>query len=500
MSAISQKDAVSSVHNGVPDSAAGERSAGVALPLDRLERVAGWGMAVGGMGYVYRPSTIDGVAQVFEIARRTGRTVGLRGGGNSYGDAALNSENIILDLTRMNRILVWDPSNGRVTVEPGVTIQQLWRYAIGDGWWPPVVTGTSFATVGGCAAMNVHGKNNFKAGPIGDHILEFDALLPTGEHVHCSRDGNTDLFYGMIGGFGALGCFTSVTLQMKKIYSGWLNVDAISVPHMDGMLYELDARKGQADYLVGWSDAFASGETLGRGQIHQATYLAPGDDPYPAQSLRIESQEIPANLFGFLPASIIWLFMKPVLNDWGTRLTNLAKYMQSATLGNHKRYRQSHVAFAFLLDYVPNWKLAYQPGGLIQYQSFLPLATASPVYREILARSQKRGVVPYLGVVKRHRPDDFLINYSVDGYSLALDYKVTGSNRASLTALLKELDRIVIAGGGKFYFAKDATLQGATVRAFLGEERIRKFGALKERCDPESLLQTDLYRRLFGDQ
>ena len=76
------------------------------LPADRLEAVAGWGGANSGMGYVYRPSTVAQLRQIFEWAAQNNRSIGLRGGGNSYGDAAMNDESIVLDLTRMNRIFL----------------------------------------------------------------------------------------------------------------------------------------------------------------------------------------------------------------------------------------------------------------------------------------------------------------------------------------------------------------------------------------------------------
>ena len=151
------------------------------LPVERLERLWGWGRTSSATSYVYRPSTPEGVLQMFELARAHGVTVGLRGAGQSYGDAALNAGNICLDLSCMKRILAWDPGQGIIQVEPGVTIEQLWQHAIEDGWWPAVVPGTMFATLGGCLGMNVHGKNNWAVGPIGEHVVEFDLLLPNGE-------------------------------------------------------------------------------------------------------------------------------------------------------------------------------------------------------------------------------------------------------------------------------------------------------------------------------
>ena len=55
---------------------------------DRLEWVEGWGMGVGGAGYVFRPTEPGGVAEALDTARNTGLPIALRGSGCSYGDAA----------------------------------------------------------------------------------------------------------------------------------------------------------------------------------------------------------------------------------------------------------------------------------------------------------------------------------------------------------------------------------------------------------------------------
>jgi len=146
---------------------------------------------------------------------------------------------------------------------------------------------------------------------------------------------------------------------------------------------------------------------------------------------------------------------------------------------------------------VPNWKFAYKPGGLIQFQSFVPKDEAERVFSEQLRLSHKLGVVPYLGVFKRHRPDQFLMTHAVDGFSLALDYPINDQNRARLMVLVEQMARLVADSGGRFYFAKDSLLPPKIARQFIGEERLAKFTTLKRACDPDNLLQTDLSRRLF---
>jgi decaprenylphospho-beta-D-ribofuranose 2-oxidase len=468
-----------------------------ALPSDHLENVSAWGMAQEAVSYVYRPSTTEGVRSILQLARERGLTIGLRGAGRSYGDASLNAENICLDLTRMSRILDWNPDQGVIKLEPGVTIGQLWRYVLEDGWWPYVVSGTMYPTIGGAASMNIHGKNNFQVGTIGDHIREFEILLPNGKIKRCNRVENSDLFYAAIGGFGMLGCFLSITLELKRVHSGMLKVIPISVSSLHDMIQVFEARMQDADYLVGWVDCFASGSSIGRGLIHQANYLQPGEDPAPTQTLRVENQELPETfLFGLAPKSMMWLLMKPFVNPMGMRIVNFAKYHMSS-LHSGKMHYQTHAEFAFLLDYVPNWKWAYKPGGLIQYQSFIPASSAEEVFKEQINLCRKRGETPLLGVFKRHKPDPFWMTHAVEGYSLAMDFRVTSSNRERIWKLAAELDRIVVEAGGRFYFAKDSTLSPKSLVNFYHEERVQRFLSLKKDVDPFCLFQTNLFRRAF---
>lgn len=471
------------------------------LPRDRLEWVEAWGMASKSMAHVYRPSRAEGIAEVFAAARRQGRTVAFRGGGRSYGDAFQNGEEIVLDLSRMNRILEWNPDTGIVKVEPGVRIVDLWRYIVGDGWWPPVVSGTMFTTMGGCASMNIHGKNAYTAGPFGDHVQEFTIMLPSGEVRTANRKNDPHLFRGAIGGFGMLGAFTSLTLKMKRVYSGSVEVYPRRVNNFHEMASAFEENAESMDYMVGWVDGFARGKgKIGRGELHFARQLDPGEDMAPAQTLRAEKQEIADAIMGIVPMSILWQFMRLVVNNPGMKCINTAKYLAQLRPGGGKSYLQTHAAFHFLLDYVPNWKRAYGAGGLIQYQSFVPRQHAVRVFTEQMRLSQARGIVPYLGVTKKHLPDEFLISHGVDGYSMALDYPVTDRNRKTLWKLCHEMDEIVLAAGGRFYFAKDSTMREGTAQRYLPKESIQAFERLKSTCDPEGLLCTNLYRRIFGLQ
>ncbi len=466
------------------------------------EYVEAWGMAAGGTARVLRPRTLEELTACYGAAREAGQALALRGSGCSYGDASLPGEGLCLDLRRMNRILAWDPSSGIAEVEPGVTVEQLWKHILPDGWWPKVVSGTMFPTLAGALAMNIHGKNDYLVGTLGDQTLEFDLLLPDGTLRTCNRERDADLFHAAIGGFGMLGTFTRIRLRTQRVHSGDLWVKGVATRDLAEMMAYFEAEKGRADYLVGWIDCFGAEENLGRGLIHHGRYLAPGEDPTPERTLRLAHQQLPERILGLFPKSEVWRILRCVNHDPGMRLLNYVKCQAGRLEGMQGWYRQAHAAFNFLLDFVPNWKWAYgrRPGcGLLQYQVFLPHETAHAGLVELLTRCQEAGIVSYLGVLKRHRPDPFWLTHAVDGWSLALDFKVTPRTRERLWAHLHSLTDRVLELGGKFYFAKDLVVRPADARRFFPPDRLAAFAALKRELDPENRFATELSRRVFGD-
>jgi decaprenylphospho-beta-D-ribofuranose 2-oxidase len=118
----------------------------------------------------------------------------------------------------------------------------------------------------------------------------------------------------------------------------------------------------------------------------------------------------------------------------------------------------------------------------------------------MLALCKRRGLPSFLGVIKRHRPDNFLLTHSLDGYSLAMDFLVSDRNRSRLSRLTSDLNKIVLQAGGRFYFAKDSTLNPDEIMQYLGEKTVSDFRKLKARVDPDGLLQSDLYRRCFSNE
>ncbi|MEQ1823312.1 MAG: FAD-binding oxidoreductase [Fimbriimonadaceae bacterium] len=448
----------------------------------RIRRLSGFGMTAFGDGFTFEPTSIAEITDLFDVARDSGRKLVLRGNGRSYGDASLLSEEIVLDIRSMNRVISWDPQTGIVECEGGVTIEQLWRLTLPDGWWPPVVSGTMFPTLAGALAMNIHGKNNLHAGTLGEHVLEMEVVTPT---TNLTLQKGDELLSDFISSSGLLGVITRVKLQMKRVGAGELRVLARSQANWDEQFATFEELAQGADYIVSWVDCFARGNSSGRGLIHTAYYEGDaGETPDPGESFDLPQK-----------SKHLWRVLKMFNNRSGMRLVNAAKHVSGKLFENGKERCQTLVEFSFLLDYVPDWRKAYLPGGFIQFQSFVPAEHARQVFARQISLQQDRHLESFLGVMKRHREDGFLLSHGVDGYSLAMDFKITSSNRDDVWRLCRDMSDKVIEAGGRFYLAKDSTLRPEDVQAVWGDE-ITRLRALKAKFDPDRLLSSRLAHRL----
>ena len=388
----------------------------------------------------------------------------------------------------MDRILSWNPQTGRIECEPGVTLEKIWRHTLEDDWWSPVVSGTMAPTLGGALAMNIHGKNHPHAGTLGEHVRAIDLLLADGSLRTLTPAD--DLFHTVVGGCGLLGVIVRAVLQLEPITSGNVRVLTTSPKDWDATFVEFE-RFEDADHRVAWIDLFARGPKAGRGQFSAAWHLRPEHPDL--LSLRPSEQDPAETVLGFLPKSILWRVLKPFVNRPGMCLLNGAKDRAGRLLGDGKTVTMGLVPFNFQLDYVPDWRRVYGDHGFVQHQSFVPMEGAKATFRRMAELGQEARLESTFGVMKRHRPDLFLLGYGVDGYSLALDFKVTPHNRARLFDLCHRMNDLVLEAGGRFYLAKDSTLRPADARAYLGAIR-RPQG----RAQPENLFSTALSRRLFG--
>lgn len=463
------------------------------FPVNHLSEVVGWGRTQRVVSYVRSPATVEEIHEVLFLARSQGLTVTPYGAGHSYTDAALNAAGVTLNLSRMRRVLEWNPRQGIIRVEPGATIGDIWRLAIVDGWWPPVIPSTMEATLGGCLAMNVHGKNAWKMGSIGEHVLALSILLASGELVSCTPTSNPTLFHAVIGGLGLLGVITDITLQLRPIKSGKLLMRRRSADSFPGLFKIFAEEVSTIDYLEAWIDGYADGYHLGRGFVECGRFM----DEYDPSSLRPQAQRLPEQGGFSLIAGVMGRAAQPLFNTSmkvGNRLLHTWRRIQD-------RGQEQPISLArFHFHSVAEFKAirALTPMGISTIEPFIPAEHAESVFSELLKRSQRAGIMPIWCMFKQHRVDPFLLCYQVNGFSLELIYRATRQNSTKLKTLMEEMLEPIIAAGGHLYLSKDCILDASTYIRSMGQDRIQRFLAIKETYDPETLFQSNLFRRLLA--
>ena len=142
--------------------------------------LAGWG------GYPSQQAQIDTPLSSSGCLASLGSNPPLiaRGMGRSYGDSALAGH--VVQTQALDHFIAFDTKTGVLTAEAGVLLRDIIRLTLPHGWFLSVSPGTSFVSLGGAIASDVHGKNHHLAGCFSRHVIALTILLGSGEQVTTS--------------------------------------------------------------------------------------------------------------------------------------------------------------------------------------------------------------------------------------------------------------------------------------------------------------------------
>ena len=103
-------------------------------------------------------------------------------------------------------------------------------------------------------------------------------------------------------------------------------------------------------------------------------------------------------------------------------------------------------SFFYPLDAIGNWNCIYGINGFTQYQFILPIDTSYEGLGEILKEISNSGKGSFIAVLKLYgKANDNYLSFPLEGYSLALDFKI----ERDLFDLLDKLDEIVVKNKGR---------------------------------------------------
>lgn len=169
---------------------------------------------------VVQPRSTEEVAAVMKICYENNIPVTPRGAGTGLaGGAVPLFGGVIMDISKMNRIVSYDLENFVVNIEAGVLLADLAADCLTRGMMYPPDPGEKYACVGGNVATNAGGMRAVKYGTTRDYVRAMTVVLPNGEITHMGAtvsktSSGYSLMNLMIGSEGTLGIITELTLKI----------------------------------------------------------------------------------------------------------------------------------------------------------------------------------------------------------------------------------------------------------------------------------------------
>ncbi len=184
---------------------------------------------------VVRPGNTDEVAEVVNACREASIALVPQGGNTSLvGGATPIGGEVVVSLTRMNRIRAIDADNNTLIAEAGCTLAAVQEAAAAAGrFFPLSLAAEGTATIGGNLATNAGGVQVLRYGNARELCLGLEVVLPDGRIWHglrSLRKDNTgyDLKHLFIGAEGTLGIITAAVLKLfsppRSLATAWAAV------------------------------------------------------------------------------------------------------------------------------------------------------------------------------------------------------------------------------------------------------------------------------------
>ncbi len=169
---------------------------------------------------VLLPGHRDEIIRVMELCHGAGVSVTPRGSGTNLSGGSLSAGGVVIQTSRMNRILELDEENLTATVEPGVITSTLHREVERRGlFYPPDPGSMNISTLGGNVAENSGGLRGLKYGVTADYVMGLETVLADGSLLTTGGKAVKDVAgYTttplLVSSEGTLGLFTAITVKL----------------------------------------------------------------------------------------------------------------------------------------------------------------------------------------------------------------------------------------------------------------------------------------------
>ncbi len=203
---------------------------------------------------VLRPGSVAEVAAILKLANETRTPVVPQGGNTGLVGGQIASEKgdeIVVSLSRLNRLRSVDPDNNTITAEAGAILADVHKGADAvDRLFPLSLASEGSCEIGGNLSTNAGGTGVLAYGNTRDLVLGVEVVLPSGDiwnGLKILRKDNTgyDLKDLFVGAEGTLGIITAAVLQLVPKPRG-ISVAILAVKNPTAALQLLHLARGHA--------------------------------------------------------------------------------------------------------------------------------------------------------------------------------------------------------------------------------------------------------------
>lgn len=422
---------------------------------------------------VARVAAPRSVEEVRALVRAHAGPVSIGGGRYSMGGQTATEGALQLDMRGMDRVLELSPAARTIRVEAGATWRKVQETIDPHDLSVKIMQSYANFTVGGALSVNCHGRY-VNQGPVIRSVRSIQVVLADGRVVEASPKANAEVFYGAIGGYGALGVITAATLELEP------NVK----------VERTAAAMALADYPAYFA-ASVKGSTTA--VFHNGDIYPPGYDRVAAitfsrtsRPLTVAARLQPRGLSRVTRHLQWWIALRTYAKRLRARaLEPLRLKSRPVSLRNHEASYDA----ATLEPY------SRRRSTFVLQEYFIPVerfGEFTPRMREILRRHRAN----VLNISIRHAekdPGSIMAWARRESFAFVVWYNqgTSAAERGAVEVWTRELIDAAIGSGGTYYLPYQIVATPAQFHA--AYPRAKEFFALKKRLDPAYKFRNKLW-------
>lgn len=419
----------------------------------------------------FQPTSISEIISILKRAEIEKSKVKVVGAGHSPSRITLTNDYMI-NLDKMNRIISIDSKEKLVKVEAGIRITELNEILSKNGLALSVLGSISEQSVAGAISTGTHGTG-LKFGICATYIKEIEFISSTGEVILASKAESPQIFSAILCGLGALGIIVTVTLQCEAAY----NLEAISYP----ISYE----KIKKNY-----------KTMARSSEHFRFWIFPHTSKCSVwQANRTKKTTTKKSYFSFVKEKWIGYYLLEFLlycSLYLSSLVPLINRLYQSILFNRKVTHVDRNDRVFNFDclfkqYVTEWSIPIDN---------LPFALDSLL--EIIKEKDLKVHFPI--EVRFVKGDDIMVSpcFGRDSCYIGIIMYRPYGHPISYEEYFKSYEQMMVKLGGRPHWAKEILSENIFFSHIYPQWD--EFKKIREALDPEHRFSNEYLDRIFGNQ